>query len=109
MSRKIEQKIVWDVVDEINGDSNYWTRSISKSFESEAEALEYANDQRTKERQMKCLIQNKAKKVFEVGAMSATADSARKESWTERIENNPEPFCTLIINLADEMRKVMDS
>ena len=109
MSRKIEQKIVWDVVDEINGDSGYWTRSISKSFESEAEALEYANDQRTKERQMKCLIQNKAKKVFEVGAMSATADSARKESWTERIENNPEPFCTLVLNLADEIRKVMDS
>ena len=109
MSRKIEQKIVWDVVDEINGDSSYWTRSISKSFESEAEALEYANDQRTKERQMKCLIQNKAKKVFEVGAMSATADSARKESWTERIENNPEPFCTLVLNLADEIRKVMDS
>ena len=109
MSRKIEQKIVWDVFDEINGDSSYWTRSISKSFESEAEALEYANDQRTKERQMKCLIQNKAKKVFEVGAMSATADSARKESWTERIENNPEPFCTLVLNLADEIRKVMDS
>ena len=109
MSRKIEQKIVWDVVDEINGDSSYWTRSISKSFESEAEALEYANDQRTKERQMKCLIQNKAKKVFEVGAMSATADSARKESWTERIENNPEPFCTLVLNLADEIRNVMDS
>ena len=109
MSRKIEQKIVWDVVDEINGDSSYWTHSISKSFESEAEALEYANDQRTKKRQMECLIENEVKKFFEVGAMNKTADSARKESWTERIENNPEPFCTLVLNLADKIRKVRDS
>ena len=109
MSRKIEQKIVWNVVDEINGDANFWTRSVSKSFESEAEALEYANDQQTKQRQIEYLVRNKAKRIFELGAMNRTADSVKKESWEERIQKNPEAFCTFIMNLSDEMQRIMDS
>ena len=109
MSRKIEQKIVWNVVDEINGESNFWTSSISKSFESEAEALEYANDQQTKKRQIRYLVKNKARRIFELGAMNRTADSVKKDSWEERIQKNTEAFCTFIINLSDEMQRIMDS